>query len=171
MPVLYDAFMLRRRRLRIRTPRRGRRIRVGRLGDVASYGPTRAATLLVGLKKGQAPQNRRGACARLPGQLTTSRVDKLFLAERRKQVGAANVGATRQDARGWYQGAPEKSAAYEVIFIPNDVEPDWRAFTRNMKKLAEKMAKNLCQDEVILVTDNAGKKATYAASCPRRTSC
>lgn len=162
--------MIRNRRRRLRFRPTGRPRRLG-LGDVASYGPTRSATLVVGLKKGQAPQNRGGACRRLPGTLSPERVDRAFLSARKSQVGKPNVGATRRLGKGWYQGEGEKSMSYEVIFIPGSGENSWREFTGNMKKLAEKMAKRLCQDEVILVTDNAGKKATYSASCPRRSSC
>ncbi len=144
---------------------------VGRVGDVDPYGPAQTATFFVGMVRGRERQNRTPRCMRLRSPIPKKRADEAFLELRRRQVGAENVGATRRSGRGWYQGTPEESLSYEVVFIPNAREKTFRSFLKNMRRLSEGMASALCQDSVIMVADNGNKRMAEGAYCPRPGSC
>lgn len=114
-------------------------------------------------------QNRVTRCDRLfkGRQVPLKAMDETFIELRKQQVGTGNVGATRQKGAGWYQGQPEQSASYQVVFIPTPKEKTYRKFTKNMYKLAEKMANRLCQDSVIVVTDDGDIRRAAGAWCPK----
>jgi len=142
----------------------GRKITIGRpVGDVVSYGPTRSATLYIGLKKGVQPENNAGACERKPQKFQLRSLDSTFTKGRAAQVGTDNVNATRRKGRGWFEGSPEESASYEVIYIPSDSEGSYEAFRSNMNRLAESIGKKLCQDSVIIVHSDGGKRQSCDA--------
>jgi len=146
----------------------GRKVTLGRpIGDVISYGPTRSATIYVGLNKGKEGPNQEGACKRKPKKFQLRSLDNAFLKEREKQVGKGRVGATRRKGMGWYKGAPESAAAYEVIFIPPDDadkrETSYTEFRKNMNQLAETIGKRMCQDSVIIVHSDGGKRQSCDA--------
>lgn len=140
-----------------------------RFGDVESYGRSRTATLYVGRKRGLNKQNRTARCKRAYAgrkQIPIKAVDEAFIDIRAKQVGRENVGATRRKGAGWYQGQPEDALSYEVVFIPSAKEKDYKKFTKNMYKMGEKLANRLCQDSVIVVTDDGDIRSAAGAWCP-----
>lgn len=134
------------------------------LGRVDSYGATQTATLYVGLDKGKDEHNRGGRCKRLPAKAGVAKVDETFVRTRARQVGRENTGATRIKGKGWFEGRPEQSAAYEVVFIPSNKESTYQAFRQNINRLAERMAKQLCQDSVIVVHNDGRKRETCGAT-------
>lgn len=138
----------------------GRSKTIGRVDD---YGPTQRATLYVGQNKGHDDPNRAGTCSRAPEKAAVTRLDEVFLTERRAQVGKEATGATRTKGKGWFRGEPEDAASYDVIYIENPAEPTYGAFRKNMNKLAEKMGKRLCQDSVIVVHNDGDKARSCGA--------
>jgi hypothetical protein len=153
----------------VRLPRLTRPRRLGRaLGRVDVYGPAQVVTLVVGQNRGHAPKNTSGTCARKPAAFSVGRVDAVFQHLRAQQVGRDFVAATRRTGKGWYKGAPEASVAYEVAYIPPagggpPSEASFTAFEKHMDKLAERMARTLCQDSVLLIYDNGGRRKVGAA--------
>jgi hypothetical protein len=148
----------------ISRPRKlGRRRPVRGIGKVVEYGTARTVALVVGQNKGKQPRNRRGRCARKPNTVPLRTIDELFLKLRGKQIGAENVGVTRQQGRGWYEGESEKSATYEVAFIPNDKEKTYKQFKRNMNKLAEKLGEKICQDSILIIRDDGDARSAASA--------
>ena len=140
------------------------------LGKVDPYGRSRSATLYIGRKRGQERQNQTARCKRLiKRELSISVVDETFISLRCAQVGRKNIGATRRTGAGWYQGEPESSLSYEIVFIPSAREKSYKAFIRNINKLAEKMSSRLCQDSIIIVTDDGDIRSAAGASCPKGT--
>lgn len=133
------------------------------LGEVTDYGETRTATLLVGLEKGKHDANNEGACARRPNKFSVGEADRAFETGRLMQVGEKNVAATRRTGKGWFEGRPEKSVAYEIVFIPSDAEPTYPDFIANVNKLAAAIGGGLCQDSVLVVHDDSDKRHTVAA--------
>lgn len=133
------------------------------LGRTDDYGATQSATVYVGQDRGLEPANRRGACAAKPRAFSVQTLDREFLRIRRQQVGKENTGGTRTTGKGWYQGKPEKAAAYEVVFIPNKHESSYDKFRQNMNRLAEKMGKKLCQDAVIVVHNDGDRRRSCGA--------
>ena len=140
------------------------------LGAVEEYGPARAVTLVVGQHRGLKPANQSGRCARKPSKFSAPAVDNTFIRLRAAQVGRENVGATRHTGRGWYEGKPEASVAYEVAFIPSSREGSYEQFTKNMNRLAERMAQAFCQDSVLVLREKktAAASASWAGARRRR---
>jgi hypothetical protein len=143
------------------------------LGKVDSYGPTQSATLYIGQNRGHDAPNRAGTCKRKPESFSLTKMDNLFIKNRAKQVGREETGATRTTGKGWFRGKPEKSAAYEVVYIPNADEKSYRSFRNNMNRLAEKLGKELCQDSVIIVHNDGDRRNTCDAIWHQRggTTC
>lgn len=137
---------------------------LGDIGKVVDYGPARRATLIVGLNKGKSTQNRTGACRVQPASFSPERADEILIEERARQVGRSNVGATRSMGKGWFEGKPERSVAYDIINIPNQDEPSYTKFKKNMENLAERIGDKLCQDAVIVVHDTGKSRRTKAAT-------
>lgn len=138
-----------------------------RLSGIDEYGLARRITIVVGQNKGKEPHNRKGSCARKASKFSTAAVDREFFRIREDQVGR-KVAGTRVAGRGWYEGAPESSVAYEVSYIPPEgggpiQEPSFEAFRQNMDRLAERLAETFCQDSVLILRDD-GKKRTVAAA-------
>lgn len=141
----------------------GRKPRKRGLGEVVDYGPTRTATVIVGLDKGHAKGNQSGACGTKPVHFSPEAADRAFLSTRAAQVSRDNVGASRRCGKGWFQGRPEQSLSYEVVFIPNTREKTYGQFRKNMDALATKMGAKLCQDSVLVLDDNSKQRKTRAA--------
>ncbi len=138
------------------------------LGRIDEYGPARTITLLVGQDKGTDPRNQGAACRRVTDKLTVAQVDSKFFELRSTQVDKEFVGATRQAGKGWYKGEPEASVAFEVAYIPPEgggspSEPTFATFSANMNRLAESMAKALCQDSILIIRDDGNKRSVAAA--------
>jgi hypothetical protein len=131
------------------------------LGKIEEYGPAQQVTLIVGQDKGKQPKNRTASCARKPEKFSPAAIDDEFLKLRGLQVGREQIGATRTKGRGFFQGRPENSVAYEVAFIPTADEPDFSVFRRNMDRLAELIAERFCQDSVLIIRDT--KRSVAAA--------
>jgi hypothetical protein len=133
------------------------------LGKIEEYGTARSISLFVGQNRGLAEKNQRGSCAIAPTHYDAHDIDRAFFEMRAAQVGRANVGGTRQENRGWFQGDPEASLNYEVAFIPTDDEPDFKTFEKNLNRLAEGLAKKFCQDSVLIVRDDGTKRDVASA--------
>lgn len=138
------------------------------LGRIDEYGPARTISLLVGQNKGLEPRNQTKACARKPSKFSTEKIDDAFLRLRAAQVGRQYVGATRQQGKGWFEGDPESSVAFEIAYIPPegggpDSEPTFEAFSKNMNRLAETLAEEFCQDSVLIIRDDGTKRSVAAA--------
>ena len=143
------------------TPPRGRR---AGLAEVEEIGTAQSVKLIVGRNKGMQPHNKTGRCARRPRKFEASAVDQAFVELRSAQVKDRKaVGASRVTGAGWYEGKGEKNVAYEIAFIPNKKEKDFRTFKENVDLLAELLAKRFCQDSVLILRDD-GKKRTVASA-------
>lgn len=80
---------------------------------------------------------------------------------RAKQIGIRKVGMTRYHASGTYKGHPEPSAIYELIDTGDD--QSWSGFRLHVSEIAKKLAKRLCQDEVIVTFETpSGDQRTCA---------
>ena len=145
----------------------GKPVRIGPrgngIGEVDEYGDASNIKLVVGLNKGTQAQNTGGRCGNAPVKFTVAEIDDAFYAGRAAQVGRKNVGATRMSGQGWYEGDPEQSVAFDIAFIPNEREPDFTTFRANMNALAELLAEKFCQDSVLILRDDGGKRTVAAA--------
>lgn len=157
----------------------GRPLRLGSkskrpMGRVEEYGPAQQVTLIVGQDKGKLPKNRAASCARKPAKFSPAAIDHEFLKLRGLQVGRTQVGATRTSGRGFFQGRPENSLAFEIAYIPTPDEPTFDVFKRNMDRLAERIGEHFCQDSVLIIRDDGTKRsvasAEWEAGPKRRTS-
>jgi hypothetical protein len=126
--------------------------------------PVQQATLFIGLKKGKSPKNKRGECAVRPRRFHTESVDKWFRKLRKAQLLKHGVSATRLKAKGWYEGEDEPSLNYQIIFEPSEHEPDYKTFKEHMAELAENLSEHFCQDSVIIVTEDQGRRHAYGYS-------
>lgn len=138
------------------------------LGRIDEYGTARTISLLIGQAKGVQPRNTEGRCAREPSSSTAEAIDEAFFRLRAAQVGRPFVAGTRQSGRGWYEGEPEDSVAFEVSYIPPEGggpenEKDFEAFSKNMDRLAESLAERFCQDSVLIIRDDGAKRNVAAA--------
>ncbi len=150
------------------SPRRIGSKRYKGFGRVEEYGAARTISLLVGQNKGNEPRNTDGACKRKPTRFTVDDVDRAFFRLRAAQVGREFVGATAQSGRGWFEGDPESSIAFEIAYIPPEGggppnEATFKEFQDNMNRLAESMAEDLCQDSVLIIRDDGDKRSVAAA--------
>lgn len=143
--------------------RLGDPIQLGNVGDVESYGLAQKYTIVIGLNKGKEERNQTGKCLTVPATLNPEVVDNSLLSMREGQVGRNEVGMTRQLAKGWYKGDPEKSLVYDVAYIKTDAEPTFEKFEANMKIAAEKLAERYCQDSVMLFKDTGKERETEMA--------
>ncbi len=125
------------------------------------YGPNRVATFYVGLHPGK-KSRRRADCADAPSSIPVDVADQAFLSLRAEQVGS-HVGATRLRAEGWYEAEPEPSLVYQIVYVPSEYEHSPRSFVRNMESLAERLAAELCQDEIIVVYDDSLHRVALGA--------
>jgi hypothetical protein len=132
---------------------------LGQVGRLVGKSPLETATLYVGLDRGKADRNQTGRCAKQPGTLLLEDADTVFLGARRMQVGAAAFG-TRFSTQGVYRDSPESGAVYQVALVPEYSGEAPQTFRENMRKLATKMSRMLCQDEVLLVLDGPSGRAT-----------
>jgi hypothetical protein len=146
----------------------GRPVRLGAkpkraLGKIEEYGLSQQITLFVGQDKGKQPKNRTASCARKPAKFSPAAIDHEFLTLRGLQVGRPHVNATRTSGRGFFQGRPENSMAFEVAFIPTTDEPTFDVFKRNMDRLAEHIGERFCQDSVLIIRDDGTKRSVASA--------
>ena len=147
----------------LRPIRRLGRQRARGVGKVVEFGTARTVALVIGQNKGKEPRNQRGRCARKTASIPVATIDEAFLKLRAKQIGAENVGVTRQQGRGWFAGDSEKSATYEVAFIPNDREKTFKKFKKNMDRLAEQIGKQFCQDSILIIRDDGDARSAASA--------
>ena len=125
-------------------------------------GPAQQVTLIVGLNRGKTA-GLPAHCSLQPLMYEREYVDEVFVRLRALQVGIPHVEASRVDARGWYQGMPEGSILYEVLYLPGSVESEtsWEQFLDHMGHLAEQLRFHLCQDSVLLIADDGQHRQTY----------
>lgn len=132
-------------------------------GKIEEYGTAKQITLVVGQNKGLQPKNRAGRCATQPPRFDPAQVDRAFLEIRSGQIGKPFVGATRVSGRGWYEGKPEPSVAFQVAYVPNPAEPTFAKFKANMDRMAETLAEKFCQDSVLILRDDGAKRSAASA--------
>ena len=163
-----------------------RRIALGRARSrglgASEWGPVgyTGATFLIGRNKGVQDRSRTGSCAVGPKKYNLREMDDLFRSARDqlfksrlldpKTIRMAKpveheFAASRVAQRGWYEGVDENSAAYTLIHT-GDVrgEEGFEKFRTAMRFMAETMAKNACQDSVLVVLEHKGHKTTEAFS-------
>lgn len=137
------------------------------LADVEEYGEARSITLIVGQNKGLEPHNKTGACARKPKRFSTAEVDRAFVDLREAQVDKKYIGASRVSGHGWFKGKPETSVSYDIAYVPdedNQAEPTYEAFRANMDRVSEKLAEKFCQDSVLIIRDEGGRRTVASAT-------
>jgi hypothetical protein len=124
--------------------------------------PTTSATFFVGAKRGKNNKENqtRAFCKKQPQEFALRVLDTRLRALRILWLRARGVpkadarvlfAASRVGQKGWYKGAPEKSAAYTIFHnpdVPGEATP--AEFKAAMAELAELTAAGLCQDEVIV---------------------
>lgn len=132
------------------------------------YGSTKSVHLFVGLKRGEKSTAQRGAvCERLPKQLQPRTVDRAVVSAWKetfeKGTRKLNVSMSRVAGRGWWQGKAEPSHQY-TVFLDGENEQNLASLTRNLTKAAEIVADKLCQDSIIVVSDDGDKRRSYGVT-------
>jgi len=122
-----------------------------------TFGQTKKATLFVGREVGLSTGPKPEGTI-----LTENQVVGKVMGLRVEQAGPA-AGATIVSAKGVYKGKHEPSVKIELVDTGIDRGPN--GFQRNVKQLAENVAKELGQREVIIEWQD-GKKTTTATASP-----
>lgn len=133
------------------------------IGGYATYGAGTKATLKIGRKTGLAYNGWR------EGQ-TISMDAAVSVVNRRRagQVGQRQVGLTATRTEGRYKGGKEPSLNLEIAFVPSAKEKTKTAFFRNVKKLAQGIASDLAQREVIVAWDAPGRRGKIDTATPSK---
>jgi hypothetical protein len=141
---------------------------LGRLptfGDWKTVAPAgQYAVVFVGHNRGS--QKRHGHCSAAPATYGRKKVDNVVLAIRTDQIGEQS-GATAYPTVGYWEGKPEHSTAYQFLYVTHSeyppAEKTYREFKANMNELAERVARDLCQDAVyVLHWDGRGSTIVEA---------
>lgn len=135
----------------------------GQLSGYASYGEGTKATLKIGLKAGlDYGEWREGD--RIPDASASS----VVYFRRARQIGAGEVGLTAVKAEGRYRGQREPSVGVDLIWIPSKREPTRAAFFKNVRRLAQEVAADLAQREVIVEWDAPGRRGRVDTATPTK---
>lgn len=128
----------------------------------AVYGATTKATLYVGLRQGLE------AGPTTEGKLIPRNTAMGAIAGRRiAQVGYSAASSTTSMAEGVYQGKPEPTLKVEIAFTREPDETTLPKFRKNIQALAENVAKDLGQREVLIEWMVGGKKTETATASPK----
>jgi hypothetical protein len=125
---------------------------LGRVAGYDTYGPTTKATLFVGRTAGL---NLSGL--REGQKISTDAVERAIAKARVGQVGVGVYGATITATEGRYRGQKERSVKVELVFVPFAREKTPAAFARNVKALAQDVATDLAQREIVIEWTAPGK--------------
>lgn len=87
---------------------------------------------------------------------------------RGQQVGVQNVNLSAIEMEGRYKGQPEDSMQVGLIFIPSKKEKSRAAFYRNIKTLAQRIAGDLAQREVIIEWNSPDRRGRTDSASPMR---
>jgi hypothetical protein len=93
-------------------------------------------------------------------------VEGTVVGRRAEQVGVAHTGLTRIDARGVYQGGSEPSARVTLVWVKSSAEKTPQEFFRNMPKLAQRVASDLAQREVLIEWDAPMRRGRVDRASP-----
>jgi len=126
----------------------------GQLGEAKLRGPVRKITLYVGLNRGRS----EGDCADDPTKYSGKNIVDAFLALRRKQVEADDVGATVLSAQGVYEDEPEETRVFELVYHTNEREPTFARFKDNVLEIGEDFARLFCQRSVLAVVKDGASE-------------
>jgi len=131
------------------------------LGGYGSFGPGTKATLKIGRKAGLTYSGWREGDA-----ISKASVGASVAARRGKQV--EKYGYNITDTAGSYKGQKEPSASVELAWIPGDNknENTRAAFFRNVKRLAQEVAHDLAQREVLVEWDAPGRRGRVDSASP-----
>jgi hypothetical protein len=121
------------------------------LGGYGSYGHGVKASLYIGRTAGISSRRFREGT-----QIPTERVLASVVGRRATQVGSANVGLSSFDVKGIYKGAREPSMRIDLVYTGD--EPTPAAFFRNSRRLAQQVAGDLAQREVIVEQHSPRRK-------------
>lgn len=115
------------------------------------------AILSLGLKRGFGPKE---------GKLIPARTasDAIFRG-RGDQVGHATVAGTIFPTIGYYKGTREPSMQVQIAYLPGQ-ERSAAGFMRNIRQLAERLAKRFDQREVLIEWEAPGKRGTVESATP-----
>lgn len=133
------------------------------LSGVGTYGLSTKASLYIGRKTGL----RYGGWKE--GE-SISPVALMAAVGRRRgnQVGIPGVNLSAVDMKGRYKGAPEKSVRVDMIWIPSKKEPTRKDFYRNVTKLAQQVAGDLAQREVIVEWRSPDRRGRVDTASPTK---
>ena len=87
---------------------------------------------------------------------------------RQQQIGPKHVGVTVLPGIGYYQGKDEPTTRVEIAWIPNKREGGVPAFRRNVRKLAQAVATDLAQREIIIEWEGAGVRDHVESASPSK---
>lgn len=133
------------------------------LSGVGTYGIGTKASLYIGRKTGLRYSGWKEGETINPTSLL------IAVARRREdQVGETNVNFSSVKMDGRYQGSPEKSARVDLIWIPSKREPTARKFFSNITKLAQQIAGDLAQREVIVEWDAPNRRGRVDTASPTK---
>lgn len=133
------------------------------LEGYATAGSTAKATLYIGRKAGLSYGGwREGEKIPISGIVTS------IVGRRAEQIGPAATGLTYVTASGVYRGQREQSARVELQWEKSKREPSVAAFSRNVKKLAQHVAGDLAQREVIVEWNTSRKRGHTDIATPTK---
>ena len=125
------------------------------------YGATYAVVLYIGRKAGLTYGGWREGQA-----IPDSRAVQVVSRRREQQIGSFD--ATITHAEGYYRGKPEESIQVRIIFVPSPRERTFQAFSRNIRQLAQRVAADLAQREVLIDWQVPGKAIRTDTASPLR---
>jgi hypothetical protein len=118
---------------------------LGNVDGVGSYGPTEKATLYVGLKTGIDQANTPTGAP-----VHADSVEDAVFALRTRQVGVKDASQTTTIAQGKYRGSSEPSLKIDLVHTFPDRETSREAFETNVRTLAEELAGEFAQREILI---------------------
>jgi len=133
------------------------------LSGVGTYGLGTKASLLIGRKTGLNYSGWREGETINPVALVSAVANR-----RAKQVGLDGANLSAVDQRGRYQGEPEPSVRVDMIWIPSKREPSRAAFYKNIRMLAQQVAGDLAQREVIVEWDSPDRRGRVDTASPSK---
>lgn len=88
---------------------------------------------------------------------------------RANQVGIVGTNLSAVDMKGRYKGAPEKSVRVDMIWVPTKREPTAKDFFSHISALAQQVAGDLAQREVIVEWDAPGRRGKVDTASPTKS--
>ena len=142
-----------------------RRARFGAsvLGGYGSYGTGTKATLKIGRRAGLNYAGWR------EGSIVPMRVVLATVLERRaRQIGGNDAGYAVTETKGRYGGKSEPSVNVELVWTGAKKEPSRATFFRNVARLAQDIASDLAQREVIVEWNAPGRHGRVDTATPSK---